>query len=72
MNTNHSRRRSGPPRSRTRTPALAGLLGLAATLLSGCSSTERFLYLGDMSSWSNREVFWISVPTIALSIIIFF
>ena len=71
MNTNHSRRRSGPPRSRTRTPALAGLLGLAATLLSGCSSTERFLYLGDMSSWSNREVFWMSVPAIALSLIIF-
>ncbi|SMB90396.1 cytochrome c oxidase subunit II [Deinococcus hopiensis] len=72
MNTNHSRRRSGPPRSRTRRAALAGLLGLAATLMSGCSSSERFLFLGDMSSQSNKEVFWMSIPAIALSIIIFF
>ncbi|BDP43018.1 hypothetical protein DAETH_29870 [Deinococcus aetherius] len=70
MNTNHSRPRRGPPGGLPRRVAQAGLLGLGATLLSGCQS-NRLISIGDMASASNREIFWMSVPAIALSIIIF-
>lgn len=70
MNTNHSRSRRGPREGLPRQLAWAGLLGLGATLLSGCSS-ERLISIGDLSSVSNREVFWMSIPAIAFSVIIF-
>ncbi len=47
------------------------LTGLAATLLTGCQQVSQSLSIGDMSSGYNREIFWMSVWAIALSIIIF-
>lgn len=70
MNIKHSREGRGPREGLPRRLAWAGLLGLGATLLSGCS-TERLISIGDLRSASNLEVFWMSVPAIIFSIIIF-
>ncbi len=69
MNTNHSRHRRGSRGGLPR-PLWAGLLGMGAALLTGCQS-QRLISMGDLSSASNREVFWMSIPAIAFSIIIF-
>ncbi|WP_442877246.1 cytochrome c oxidase subunit II [Deinococcus sp. YIM 134068] len=70
MNTTHHRHGGGPRGATLRRFARAGLLGVGATLLTGCG-TEQLISIGDLSSASNREVFWMSVPAIAFSIIIF-
>nr|WP_229783937.1 cytochrome c oxidase subunit II [Deinococcus sedimenti] len=44
---------------------------LGATLLTGCQQTNQSLSIGDMASAYNREIFWMSIWAIALSIIIF-
>jgi cytochrome c oxidase subunit 2 len=69
LNTNHSRRR-GTGGGRVRLLARAAALGAGMALLTGCGSRQ-LLSIGDMSSASNREVFWMSVWAIAFSIIIF-
>ncbi|OLV16442.1 cytochrome c oxidase subunit II [Deinococcus marmoris] len=53
---------------RTLGTALAAVLGV--TLLSGCGS-QQLLSIGDLSSGYNREVLFMSIFAIALSIIIF-
>ncbi|WP_369699456.1 cytochrome c oxidase subunit II [Deinococcus sp. YIM 77859] len=70
MNTNHSRHWRGPRKRLPRGLAQAGLLGMGATLLTGCQS-QQLLTFGDMASAYNREILWMSIPAIALSIIIF-
>ncbi|MFC3832112.1 MULTISPECIES: cytochrome c oxidase subunit II [Deinococcus] len=54
----------------------AGRLGVLAavpllTLLSGCQQTRQSLSIGDFASAYNREIWWMSLWAIALSIIIF-
>ena len=83
MNTIH--RHSGqpqgehPPHGTQETPAggrlrrnlaLTLAAGLGATLLSGCGS-EQLISIGDLSSAYNREVAFMSIFAIVLSIIIF-
>ncbi|CAM4381054.1 cytochrome c oxidase subunit II [Deinococcus marmoris] len=80
LNTKH--RHSGqsqgtpPPHGRTphqklrRTLRTALAAGLGVTLLSGCGS-EQLITFGDMASGYNREVAFMSIFAIALSIIIF-
>lgn len=70
MNTKHSRHRRGQRRGGFPRWARAALLGGAAALLTGCQS-QQLLTLGDMASAYNREILWMSLPAIALSIIIF-
>ncbi|MFC4424602.1 cytochrome c oxidase subunit II [Deinococcus navajonensis] len=71
MNTIQDRH-SGTVRPRRRSAALSVLAaGLAATLLTGCQQSNQLITFGDMSSSYNREVFWMSLWAIALSIIIF-
>lgn len=70
MKTNHSRHRRGSRGGPPRGLGWAGLLGMGAALLTGCQS-ERLISIGDLSSVSNREVFWMSIPAIIFSIIIF-
>ncbi|GAA5514541.1 cytochrome c oxidase subunit 2 [Deinococcus carri] len=75
LNTNHSRHRRGPPphgqpRSLTRPLARTVLVGAGAALLTGCQS-QQLLTFGDMASAYNREILWMSIPAIVLSIIIF-
>lgn len=70
MNTIQDRQ-SGTARPRKRPAAFTALAaGLAATLLTGCQS-EQLLSIGDMSSGYNKEIFWMSLWAIALSIIVF-
>ncbi|GHF67306.1 hypothetical protein GCM10017782_01090 [Deinococcus ficus] len=52
------------------TGSLVAALGLAA-LLSGCQRSDQTLFLGDMASGYNREIFFMSLWAIALSVIIF-
>ncbi|MFC6660884.1 cytochrome c oxidase subunit II [Deinococcus multiflagellatus] len=66
MNTTH--RHSGTRRSRW---ALAPLAVLATALLTGCQQAQQGLSIGDMSSAFNREIAWMSIWAVALSIIIF-
>ncbi|GGK21852.1 hypothetical protein GCM10008955_14170 [Deinococcus malanensis] len=71
MNTIQDRH-SGTARPRKRPAAFPALAaGLAATLLTGCQQSEQFLSIGDMSSDYNKEIFWMSLWAIALSIIVF-
>lgn len=70
MNTNHSRPTRGPGGGLAPRLARAGLLGAGAALLSGCSS-QKLLFIGDLASSSNSEIFWMSVPAIIFSILIF-
>ncbi|MDP9763278.1 cytochrome c oxidase subunit II [Deinococcus enclensis] len=59
-----------PSRAVRTTGSLVAALGLAA-LLSGCQRSDQTLFLGDMASGYNREVFFMSLWAIALSVIIF-
>ncbi|GHF46745.1 cytochrome c oxidase subunit 2 [Deinococcus metalli] len=68
MNTTQDRHR-GTRRHVGRTGALAAALGMA--LLSGCQQVRQSISIGDMSSAYNREIWWMSLWAIALSIIIF-
>ncbi|MFB9990974.1 cytochrome c oxidase subunit II [Deinococcus oregonensis] len=68
MNTNHHQR---PGHSRFSRALPLALTALGATLLTGCQQANQTLSIGDMSSGYNREIFWMSVWAIALSIIIF-
>jgi cytochrome c oxidase subunit 2 len=64
--------KSGPAaRGRLRRNLGFGLAAtLGVTLLSGCGS-EQFITMGDLASGYNKEIFWMSLWAIALSIIIF-
>ncbi|THF84986.1 cytochrome c oxidase subunit II [Deinococcus sp. KSM4-11] len=68
LNTIHDRHR-GTRRRAGRTGAIAAALGMA--LLSGCQQARQSLSIGDMHSAYNREIWWMSLWAIALSIIIF-
>ncbi|WP_217449193.1 cytochrome c oxidase subunit II [Deinococcus sp. JMULE3] len=68
MNT-ITHRNSGTRRRGRR--VLPSLTILGATLLTGCQQTNQSLSIGDMASAYNREVWWMSIWAIALSIIIF-
>ncbi|MFC6750018.1 hypothetical protein [Deinococcus aquaticus] len=68
MNTT-KHRHSGTRRRPITRPIAAALLG--ATLLTGCQQANQSLFIGDMSSAYNREIWWMSVWAIVLSIIIF-
>lgn len=70
MNTNHHQRPGHSRFRRSRALPLA-LTALGASLLTGCQQVNQTLSIGDMSSGYNREIFWMSVWAIALSIIIF-
>ena len=59
-----------PSRAVRTTGSLVAALGLAA-LLSGCQRSDQTLFLGDMASGYNREIFFMSLWAIALSVIIF-
>ena len=73
MNTTNrhsgTRRPSAGRRTRRALPSLLAAL-LGGMLLTGCGSQQP-ITLGDLSSDYNKEVFWMSVWAIALSIIIF-
>lgn len=71
MNTNHHQTPGHSRFRRVRRVLPLALTGLAATLLTGCQQVRQSLSIGDMSSGYNREIFWMSVWAIALSIIIF-
>ncbi|WP_026299141.1 cytochrome c oxidase subunit II [Deinococcus aquatilis] len=71
MNTNHHQTPGHSRFRRVRRVLPLALTGLAATLLTGCQQVSQSLSIGDMSSGYNREIFWMSVWAIALSIIIF-
>ncbi|AWT36730.1 cytochrome c oxidase subunit II [Deinococcus actinosclerus] len=62
-------RHSGTRRRVRQALPIAAILG--ATLLTGCQQVNQSLTIGDMSSAYNREIFWMSIWAIALSIIIF-
>ncbi|WP_230289216.1 cytochrome c oxidase subunit II [Deinococcus sp. 14RED07] len=62
-------RHSGTRRRPITRPIAAAALG--ATLLTGCQQANQSLFIGDMSSAYNREIWWMSVWAIVLSIIIF-
>ncbi|WP_309573521.1 cytochrome c oxidase subunit II transmembrane domain-containing protein, partial [Deinococcus sp.] len=68
LNTIQDRQR-GTRRRAGRTSAIAAALGMA--LLSGCQQTRQSLSIGDLSSAYNREIWWMSLWAIGLSIIIF-
>jgi cytochrome c oxidase subunit 2 len=68
LNTIQDRHR-GTRRRAGRKGAIAAALGTA--LLSGCQQTRQFVFMGDMASGYNREIWWMSLWAIALSIIIF-
>lgn len=68
MNT-ITHRHSGIRRRARQALPIAATLGV--TLLTGCQQVSQSLSIGDMSSAYNREMFWMSVWAIALSIIIF-
>jgi cytochrome c oxidase subunit 2 len=71
LNTNHHQTPGHSRFRRVRRVLPLALTGLAATLLTGCQQVSQSLSIGDMSSGYNREIFWMSVWAIALSIIIF-
>ena len=66
---NTTQDRHSGARRRSGRVALAALLGMA--LLSGCQQVRQSISIGDMSSAYNREIWWMSIWAIALSIIIF-
>ena len=68
MNTTTHRNSGTRRRGRRVLPTLA-ILG--ATLLTGCQPVTQSLSIGDMASAYNREIWWMSIWAIALSIIIF-
>ncbi|WP_188904576.1 cytochrome c oxidase subunit II [Deinococcus aerophilus] len=49
---------------------MATAAGLGTALLSGCGS-QQFITMGDLASDYNKEIFWMSIWAIALSILIF-
>jgi cytochrome c oxidase subunit 2 len=71
LNTNHHQTPGRSRFRRVRRVLPLALTGLAATLLTGCQQVRQSLSIGDLSSGYNREIFWMSVWAIALSIIIF-
>ncbi|MDB5044313.1 MAG: cytochrome oxidase subunit [Deinococcus sp.] len=71
MNTNHHQTPGHSRFRRIRRVLPLALTGLAATFLTGCQRVSQSLTIGDLSSGYNREIFWMSVWAIALSIIIF-
>ncbi|MFD2609478.1 cytochrome c oxidase subunit II [Deinococcus taklimakanensis] len=50
---------------------VTGAVVLGALLLTGCSPSQQAITFGDMASGYNREIFWMSLWAIALSILIF-
>lgn len=50
---------------------VTGAVVLGALLLTGCNPSQQTITFGDMASGYNREIFWMSLWAIALSIVIF-